>query len=225
MTKHKVKILIADDHPIFRRGLCSIIESDENFKVIAEAENGKVTLELIEKELPDIAILDIDMPVLDGIETAKLIYKEFPTVKTIFLTLHRDKDILNALKKLHVKGYLLKDSAIVEIVNCINQVMSGKSYVSEEILEMLLHISEQGFADAIPTFTLSKLTATEMRILRLIAESKTNKEIADEFFISIRTVENHRFNICSKLKLKGNHSLLKFAFENKKMIFSDTENK
>lgn len=225
MTKTKIKILIADDHPIFRRGLSSIIESDPNFEVIAEAENGKAALELMEKKLPDIAILDIDMPVLDGIETAKLIHKQYPKVKTVFLTLHRDKEILNALKKLNVKGYLLKDSAIVEIINCLNLVMSGKSYVSEEILEMLLHVSEQGFTDAIPAFTLSKLTATEMRILRLIAESKTNKEIADEFFISIRTVENHRFNICSKLKLKGNHSLLKFAFENKKMIFSEGGNK
>ena len=216
--KSKIKIITADDHPIFRRGLCSVIESDSNLQIIGEAANGQEVLKILETQIADVVILDINMPIMDGIDTARIIYKDYPKIKMIFLTLEKDKEIMNALKTLKVKGYLLKDSAVLEIVRCINQVASGRSYISPEITDLLMSSFEDETAETDKVLLLSKLTPTETRILRLMAESKTNKEIAEELFISVRTAENHRANMCGKLNISGNHSLFKFALENREII-------
>jgi DNA-binding NarL/FixJ family response regulator len=214
----KIKVLIADDHPIFRRGLGHVIESAAQLKLVGEAANGEIALKLIETEMPDVAVLDVDMPVLDGIEVARRAQKKFPHLKTVFLTMHKDRQILNAVKELEVKGYVLKDSAIAEIVNCIVQVTAGKIYLSPEISALLLQDDKTTKPTLTENSPVSKLTASERQILALVAQSKTNKEIAAELFLSVRTVENHRFNICAKFGLKGNHALVKYALENKESI-------
>lgn len=214
----KIKILIADDHPVFRHGLCMLIKAEENFILTGEADNGEKAIEIIEKDNPDVVILDLDMPVMDGVAASRILQSRFPKIKTVFLTMHKDKEILNMMKSLNIKGYILKDSAIIEIVDCIKKVFANKTFISPAIADLLLdEVSQIQNQLNLETLT-SKLTSAEKRIIKLIAETKTNREIAEELFISIRTVENHRFNICHKLNLKGNHSLVKFALSNKKYI-------
>ncbi|MBX7172454.1 MAG: response regulator transcription factor [Pyrinomonadaceae bacterium] len=216
--KNKIKIITADDHPIFRRGLCSVIETDSNLEIIGEAGNGEEVLQILQTQTADVVILDINMPGMDGIATARVLHRDFPKIKMIFLTLEKDREIVNALKTLKVKGYLLKDSAVLEIVNCINQVVAGRIFISPEITDLLMSSLEEESVETDKILLISKLTPTETRILRLMADSKTNKEIAEELFISVRTAENHRANMCNKLNLSGNHSLFKFALENKELI-------
>lgn len=216
--KDKIKILITDDHPIIRRGLAAVINSDSNLEVVGEAENGEIALQKIESLDPDVVLLDIDMPVLDGIETAKIINATYPNVKIVFLSMHKDKEILKPISSLKTMGYVLKDSAVIEIVDCLIDITAGKRYFSPEIREILIGFfeNEQNESDS----QLSVLSPTELKIMRRLSEAKSNREISKELFVSIRTVENHRFNICQKLGIRGNHSLLKFAFENKDEIFS-----
>lgn len=216
--KSKIKIITADDHPIFRRGLGSVIEADSNLEIVGEAANGEEVLDLLKTLTPDVIVLDINMPIMDGIAAARILHRDFPKIKLIFLTLEKDREILNALKTFKVRGYLLKDSAVLEIVNCIKQVAAGRSYISPEITDLLMSSFEEESVETDKILLISKLTPTETRILRLMADSKTNKEIAEELFISVRTAENHRANMCSKLNLSGNHSLFKFALENKEII-------
>lgn len=215
----QIKILIADDHPVFRHGLSMIIKSEKDFVLIGEADNGEKALEIIENDNPDVVILDLDMPVMDGVATSRALQSRFPKIKTVFLTMHKDKEILNMMKSLNIKGYILKDSAIIEIVDCIKKVFADKTFISPAIADLLLDEVSQTKNQHSKEILTAKLTSAEKRIIKLIAETKTNREIAEELFISIRTVENHRLNICHKLNLKGNHSLVKFAISNKKHIF------
>lgn len=213
-----IKVLVADDHPIFRHGLCALIQSENELSLIGSAENGQIALEMIAETQPDIVILDLDMPVLDGVATARILQKIYPTIKVVFLTMHKDRELFNMLKPLNIKGYVLKDSAVVEIIDCIKRVKADKIYISPSVAETLLGELEIDNQKQNISTLISLLTATEKRVLRLVCESKTTREIASELFVSIRTIENHRFNICAKLKIKGNHSLIKFALSHKSAI-------
>lgn len=211
----KIKIVIADDHPIFRSGLKQIIEEDENIEIIGEASDGEKALQLIYNLQPEIAVLDVDMPERNGLEVVKEIKKSGTKTSVIFLTMYKEEDIFNEAMDLGVMGYVLKESAMNDITECINIVHKNNYYISPIISHHLLkrRTKIKDFEDSTPS--LAKLTPAELKILKLIAENKTSKEISDELFISPRTVENHRTNISSKLNLKGSHSLLNFAIENK----------
>jgi DNA-binding NarL/FixJ family response regulator len=206
----KVRIVIADDHPIFRRGLRESLEEAAGMSVIGEAADGKAVLDLIRTLKPDIAILDISMPVMDGFAVTREIGKEHPEVRVVFLTAHQEESLFDAAMALGVKGYVLKESSMAEIVSCVTAVAGGKHYTSPALTTYL--ISRSGRASG-PTYKhgLEDLTPTERRVLKLIAEYKTSREIAGELFVSYHTVETHRRNICEKLDLHGSHALMKFA--------------
>lgn len=214
----KLKILIADDHPIFRRGLREVMEEDAGLLIVGEAGNGLMALQQIEQLQPDIAVLDIDMPQLSGFEVVKELQRKNLPVKIIFLTMHRDEDLFNAALSLGARGYVLKDSAATEAVACIRTVAGGQHYISPAISSYLIRRSERLAAFTRETAGLSALTPAELRVLKLIATNKTSREIAAELFLSYRTVENHRANICQKLNLHGSHALVKFAFEHKSQL-------
>lgn len=211
----EIRILLADDYPVVRKGLKASVEEEPHFKVIAEAGDGEEALQLIKEHNPTLVILDIDMPKMDGLAVAKEITRLKLDTKMIFLSFHKDEDVVRTVLALGGKGYLLKDSAMQEIVVAVQTVIAGKTYVSSAIAMQLLQ------ADASPSSEnplTRDLTASERRILRLIAEGLSSKEIGNELSIHYRTVENHRTNICRKLKIEGANALLRFAVQNKEQL-------
>lgn len=216
--KPEIRIIIADDHPIVRQGLKQIIELEDNLHVVGEAGDGRAALALIEQVKPDVAILDVDMPHADGFQVARaLLAAKNPTI-IIFLTIHRDEAMFHAALDLGAKSYVLKDSAIDDIVNAINESFAGRNFTSLPMSSYILKRNTQyQFPDG-QQLGLSQLTPTEYRILKLLAEYKTSKEIADELSVSPRTVETHRSRICQKLSLTGSHALMKFAVQYKSLL-------
>ena len=212
--EQEIRILIADDHPIVRKGLRLSVEEDSGLKVVGEAADGQTALDLIRKLRPQIAVLDIDMPKLDGLAVAREIARQKLDTRIIFLTFHADEDLFRNAMELGSKGYILKDSASQEIVAGVRAVASGRPYISSVITEKLLHPPK---AAAPQDGITANLTPTERRIMRLIADGKTSKEIGAELSIHYRTVENHRTNICRKLNLEGEgaNALLRFALQNR----------
>lgn len=211
----EVRIVIADDHPIFRRGLRGMIESEAGFTVVAEAEDGEIALDAIGEYDPDVVILDVDMPGKDGFEAASAIIRKNTAVGVIFLTMHNTESLFNAALDLGVKGYVLKDSALPEITDCIRAVAAGKNYISPPLSTYL--INRSGRVDALKRRTpgIYDLTPAERNILKLIAAEHTSREIAEKLFISVRTVDRHRANITAKLDLRGTNALVKFAISHK----------
>ncbi|HEX4946041.1 MAG TPA: response regulator transcription factor [Blastocatellia bacterium] len=206
-----ITVLIADDHPIFRKGLRETIQAEPRLQLVAEVEDGARALSLLRELRPQVAVLDVDMPQLDGISVARALQQEGLPTAIVLLTMHRNERFFNAALDLGVQGYVLKDSAVSEIVSAIRAVSNGQRFVTPLLTDYLLnrHHTQQTKA----TTGLNALTETERRVLKLIAHYKTSQTIADELFISVRTVDRHRANIANKLDLKGAHALLQFALE------------
>lgn len=208
----KIKVFIADDHPVFLKGLRMVIEDDSRLLIVGEAHDGNESLSQIRNIKPDVAVLDLNMPYKTGFEVVQELKEEDSEVKFIFLTMHDEEATFNSALDLGVGGYILKDSALSEINNAIKTIASGKSFVTPKLSNYLVHRVQ-----STKTFSpqVERLTVAEQKILRLIAEHKTTREIASELFVSTRTVDRHRYNICRKLNINGINSLLKFAIENK----------
>jgi len=212
--KDVIKILIADDHHIFRKGVLSILAEDKSLQAIGEASNGDEALELSIKLHPDIVLLDIDMPGLSGLDVARKLKQKNSPVKSVILTIHKDREFFEEAMTLDIKAYVLKDSIANDLIDCIKMVAQGDYYISPSISGYLVQNRKEVHEPALT----EKLTHAELQILKLIAQNKTSHQIAEELFRSIRTIENHRNNICVKLNLKGPHALLLFAIENKDKI-------
>jgi len=213
--KREVTILIVDDHPVYRRGLREVIEENQRFQVVGEASDGEAALSLVGTLKPKIAIVDIDMPHLNGLEMVRAFRKKELPVSVIILTMYKEEDMFNAAMDLGVKAYVLKENATDDIFMALDKVVQGESFVSPSMADLKQRRSNRVQQLLRTKPQIDDLTAAERRILKLIAEDRTSKEIADLLQISFKTVENHRLNICHKLNLHGSHSLLKFAFDNK----------
>jgi DNA-binding NarL/FixJ family response regulator len=220
---NKTSIVIVDDHPLFRKGLRQIIEAETNLEILGEAGDGQRALKLIRACKPDIAIVDISMPEFDGFDLARAVREDHLPVALIFLTMYcGDEGILKKALDLDVKGYVAKDSAVTDIVSCINAVNSGQKFTSPAVTTYLIDSSRHtvsGSANCIEQGR-KELSRSELRVVELIAEYKTSADIADTLFISRRTVESHRTHICQKLGLHGSHALMKFALERKASVHS-----
>jgi len=204
-------IILADDHPLLRMGLREIIQQHAGFRIVAEAGNGERALELIEGLRPAIAVLDIDMPKLSGLEIVKHVLTHKIPTEIIILTMHEEVSYFERALDLGVMGYVLKESVEHEIIAAIESVQSGKPYVSPSLSSILLKRNPHAQEGTEKKLGIADLTATERKVLRLVADNKTTKEIADLLFVSERTVESHRSSICSKLDLHGQNALLRYA--------------
>jgi len=191
-----------------------MLAADRELVVVGEAADGEQALDLIRATHPRVAVLDVDMPRKNGLAVAGEVRALALEVAIIFLTMHKNERFFNAALDIGVRGYMLKETAAHDIVDGIRAVAAGRSYVSPALSDYLInrHRAHAHPDDGSP---LSSLTLTERRVLRLVAEYKTSKDIADALFISVRTVDRHRANIASKLDVTGPHALLQFATEHK----------
>jgi len=210
MDTSKTTILIADDHPIVRQGLRQLIDREAGFRVVAEVADGGSALQSIQTQRPAIAVLDLDMPELDGFAVAREVKHLKLPVIIVVLTMYKDELHFNQAIDLEVSGYVLKESAATEIIACLKTVIKGREYFSPALSSFLLSRSRRAAQEQVG---IEQLTPTERRVLALLAELKTTKEIAADLGVSPRTVDNHRAHICAKLELQGSHALTKFALQ------------
>jgi DNA-binding NarL/FixJ family response regulator len=212
------RVLIADDHAVVRQGLIQVVNSDNEFQVVAQTGIGAEVPSLVNSSNPDILLLDLSMPDMDGFQVLRKIQPEKLNLDIVVLTMYKDEEYLHEALELGVKGYILKEDAVTELLQCIRIVSKGEYYISPRMSRYLVSHNEQrkSLRDERPGLNL--LTPTENKILRLIAENKTSHEIAELLCVSIRTIQNHRNNITQKLQLHGYHQLLKFALEYKHLL-------
>lgn len=206
-----MKLVIADDHPLLLKGLKDFLE-ENGYHITEMANDGQKAFDAIKKHIPPMAILDLEMPSMTGIEIAKACKEAKLDTKIILFTLHRELYIYQQAKELNISGYLLKEFATEELLHCIEQIQLGKEYFSDKLFlkKQDKNLAQEG----------GSLTPSEKKILRLIAEGMTTKDIADRLFVAERTVEKHRSNIINKLNLDKKHnSLLVWAQKNKGIFF------
>lgn len=207
----EIRIVIAEDHPFFRDGLRKVLEKEGGLNVVAEASDGLTALERIRSLRPDMAILDIGLPRMNGFALLRKVREERVPVEIVFLTIHDDEEMFQEALELDAKGYLLKDCTEAELLRCISAVSSGQHYTSPSMTTYLVKKTQrfERFVKQAPG--LSLLTPHERTILRRIAQEKSSKEIAQELGIARKTVDAHRSNICRKLEIRGQHVLTRFA--------------
>jgi DNA-binding NarL/FixJ family response regulator len=214
-----LKILVADDHPIFRIGLCNVIQSGITNSMLFEADNGVKAWEIIEKENPEIAILDINMPGIDGLELCKKIKLNKLSTKVIILTMYKEKSLLEKAKENGVKSYLIKDNSTFEVVDAIKTVLNNNFYWSESLKDIQNEIFESNKEIDKVELQLKELTSTELKTLKLVCKNFTSKEIAELLFITAKSVDNNRSRISKKLGLdQVTNSLLIWAMKHRDTI-------
>ena len=210
-----IQLLIADDHQMLLDGIKALLRDAENIAVVGEASNGSDVIAFVEKQPVDVILMDINMPVMNGIETTAYIAKHFPAIRVIALTMHSERSFISRILKAGAAGYVLKNTGKQELLSAIQRVAAGETYFSNEVASLMM---EQYMPQSSPRRTgsepsIHELTKREIEILRLIAQELTNNEIAERLFISTYTVETHRKNLIRKIGVKNTAGLVKFALQ------------
>jgi DNA-binding NarL/FixJ family response regulator len=200
-----IRAVIADDHKIFRESLAFMLVNQAGVEVIAQANNGRELLEILKGHSPDIVLMDIEMPEMDGVEATRLAVQQNPGIKILVLSMHNDEEFYNSMIDLGVRGFILKESDSTEVQRAIEEVVAGRLYFSQELLVSLLRRRREQ--------PLIELTQREREVLSLIAKGMSNSEIADKLFISSRTVEKHRAELLLKTESKNSISLVVYAIK------------
>lgn len=204
--------MIADDHQMFVDGVKAILSQIENLEVIGEANDGEALLKLIAVNPPDVVLMDMNMPELNGLETTKIMVERYPSVKVIMLTMHDSSDYIQRLIKAGANGYVLKNTGKEELKLAIETVHAGDSYYSKEVTQRIMDAMNR--KKEVQTNVMNvELTEREMDVLKLIAAEMTTNEIADKLCISSHTVETHRKNLISKLQVRNSMGLVKYAMQ------------
>jgi DNA-binding NarL/FixJ family response regulator len=212
------KVIIADDHPTFRLGLAAIISQDDRFQIVGESGSGIEALSLIQKHEPAMAVVDWDMPGLDGLALTRRVRQDNLSTRVIILTMHEEEGLFNEAMDVGVSGFVLKDHAVNEILESLRAVGRGDVYLSPAVSSYLLRRSRRAADLRQQKPGLDQLTLMEKRVLKRVAENRTTKEIAQDLGVSPRTIETHRRNICQKLELTGSHRLLQFALKHREAM-------
>ena len=208
-----IRIIIADDHKIMREGLSALISNEMGMEVIGEAEDGQSAVRMARKLTPDVIVMDIGMPELNGIECTRQVLSENPDIRVLVLSMHSDRRFVTEMLRAGASGYLVKDSAFDELIRAVRTVANGRSYLSAEIADSVINNFVRRPPDAVDdeSSAFSVLTTREREVLQLLAEGKTTKEIAAALFVSVKTIETHRRNIMKKLDLHSVAELTKYA--------------
>ena len=212
-----MRVLIADDHTLVQSGIKELVHSIDGFQVIATAENGKQAIELAEHLKIEIILMDVDMPLMNGLEATIQLKREKPEIKIIILTMHGDPSLIKRMMEIGANGFLLKNSDREEFDNALKRVADGKTYFSGDAAQAVItgeNVTPGNFAVGTDAILLSKLTEREREILKLIAKGLSNKEIGNKLFISHRTVDSHRTNLMKKLQVHNSAALIKLAVSN-----------
>lgn len=207
-----IRIIIADDHTIVRHGLTKLLQQERDVEVIAQAQNGHATLELARELSPDVVVMDVGMPDLNGIDATQQILRENPNIKVLALSMHAGKKFVMAMLKAGASGYLLKDCALEELTTALQTVVSGRIYLSPAITDIVVDSYVRRPAEAEPS-AFSLLSRREREVLQLMAEGNTTKQIALRLHISPKTVEGHRLRLMSKLNIDNIAQLTKYAIQ------------
>lgn len=207
-----IKVLLADDHGIVRDGLRRIVEESSDMQVIAEAENGKDAINQAREKHPDVVVVDLSMPGMDGLEVVSRLHYEYPKLPMIILTMHEEEQYIVRGIEAGAMGYITKKSAPEQLVEAIRKVYSGNRYLTPEVSETLALRVARGINGRSPVDSLSN---REIQVLRRLAQGHTNHEIADAYNISVKTVDTYRFRLLKKLNLRNNAELSRFAMQNK----------
>lgn len=218
------KLLIADDHPIFRKGLKEILSGAYPSLDIIESADGEEAFEKIVMLKPAIAILDIDMPRLNGLDTTKKVLRSQPETRIIILTMYREKEMIKKAMLSGASGYLLKDFAVEELIDCIEKVSNGQKYIGPALQPHYQDINTDDKKRQELTASLKELSQAELKTLKLVSKNHSTKEIAEMLFLSEKTIENYRSRICQKLALPPrNNSLMLWVSENRELLSSISE--
>lgn len=208
MSERAIKVFLADDHTIVRQGLKLILAGQPDFEVIGEAANGRETVDLVQKLKPDVVLMDVAMPELNGIEATRRLVQANPRLRVLVLSMHKEGTYVREILKAGARGYILKDAIDTELLNAIRSVARGDGYISPAVSGALLSDFRQNVTDPIDL-----LSSREREVLQLIAEGKTNKEVATRLNLSVYTVDSHRGKIMEKLNLHSTGELVRFAMK------------
>ncbi len=206
-----IKILLADDHKIVRQGIRTLLATEPDMEVVGEADNGRIILRLVQELSPQVIIMDISMPDLNGIDATRQILSEFPGLKVIALSMHSDSLFVLNMLKAGASGYLLKDCALEELVKAIRTVVANKTYLSPGISDILIRDFMEGWSISTGASVFTVLTAREREVLQLMAEGKSTTQIAQTLCVSVKTVEAHRKQVMNKLGIHSVAGLTKYA--------------
>ncbi|WP_300669598.1 response regulator transcription factor [Desulfoluna sp.] len=207
-----IKVLVAEDHTIVRKGLCALLDAESDIEVVGEAENGREAIKMVEQLAPDVVIMDITMPELNGMDATRQLKKRFPDLKILILSMHTSEEYIFETLRAGASGYLVKKSATTDLIQAIHVAYKGDSYLSPDISnKVITYYVKQKEGGTVEPEGLDKLSDREREVLQLIAEGHANRDIAEQLFISPKTVEAHRANIQRKLKVSGTAELTKYA--------------
>ena len=211
---NRIRVLLADDHTILRDGIRALLDDQPDIEVIGEAEDGLSTVKMVGKLKPDVVIMDIAMPILNGLEATRQIQRDHPQVKVLILTMHDNEEYIRQVLAAGALGYVLKDAAAHDLLGAIRAVHRGEAVLSPAITRLVIE-DYLRWGDIRPADTSNGLTPREREILQLIAEGYTNKEIAEILSLSVKTIQSHRSNLMSKLDLHDRGELIKYAIQKK----------
>ena len=209
----KIRVLVADDHAIIREGLCIMLGNQPDMQVVGRAVNGREALRLVDQQNPDVAVMDISMPELNGIDAIEQMLPRHPELKVIVLSIHETKPYVFRALKAGARGYLIKETAGLEVVEAVRAVYRGERYLSQRIADLLMDGSLQNLDSWVEVSPLDRLSTREREILQLVAEGKTSQEIAERLSISSKTVDTYRSRLMRKIEVEDMAGLIRFAIQ------------